>query len=238
MSSAHDAMAIAAAQGRRLAPYVYDVVKERLLGGEWLAGQSIAVEALKNELGVSKQPVMDALRRLAVDGLVEVIPQVGCRVPRFVPEEVDDFFVLFASLEAESAAIAAQRRAESQIEELVRINKIIGSSTTVVDPAVRAHQYRTLNRQFHSVVLSMARSAVVSRTSNRMWDMSDMLINVTRAQNPLAGEVVDRHADHERIIAALRARDVDTVRAEMRSHILRNIGMLRAALPSLDHRVG
>jgi hypothetical protein len=46
-------------------------------------------------LDVSKQPIMDALRRLASDGLVEIIPQVGCRIPVHEPQDVTDFFAVF-----------------------------------------------------------------------------------------------------------------------------------------------
>src|SRR5260370_18836548 len=99
-----------AANGRRLGAYVYDTVKERLLEGQWRAGEFIAVEALKAELGVSKQPVMEALRRLAGDDLFDIIPQVGCQAPIYPPDEVSDFFELFASLESDAATIAAGRR--------------------------------------------------------------------------------------------------------------------------------
>jgi DNA-binding GntR family transcriptional regulator len=229
VSGAHDAMAAATSQGRGLAPYIYDVIKERLLNGEWTAGQSITVETLRAELGVSKQPVMVALRRLAVDGLVEVVPQVGCRVLRYRPEEVSDFFRMFASLEAEAAAIASERRTVPQIEELMLVNGSIGAAAQLSNPKERARQYRALNRRFHAIVLEMAQSAVVSRTSNRMWDLSDLLINAASVAHPVAGEVRERHADHERIIVALKAQDSTATRDEMRAHILRNITMLQVA---------
>src|SRR5258708_6127537 len=104
-----------ATNGRRLGAYVYDTVKERLLDGQWRAGEFIGVEALRPELEVSKQPVMEAWRGLAGDDLVEIIPQVGCGVPIYPPAEMADFFKLFASLESEAATIAAARRSESEI---------------------------------------------------------------------------------------------------------------------------
>lgn len=221
-----------AADGRRLGSYVYDVVKERLLEGHWQAGESIGVEALKTELGVSKQPVMEALRRLAGDELVEIIPQVGCRVPVYGPDEVSDFFTLFASLEAEAAAVAATRRSDSQLARLVSINAQIGSLAAMPDPKERVHLYRTLNREFHTVILEMAHSAVVMRTSSRMWDMSDLLINAVGPTHPLANEVDQRHADHVHLIDALRRKDASAARTHMRAHILRNIAMLEQETPA------
>src|SRR5580698_6003257 len=81
----------AVSSGRRLAPVVYDLLKERLLAGEFQAGERLSVESLKAEFAVSKQPVMDALRRLSSEGLVEIIPQVGCRVPAHGSADVTDF---------------------------------------------------------------------------------------------------------------------------------------------------
>jgi DNA-binding GntR family transcriptional regulator len=218
-----------AANGRRLGAYVYDTVKERLLDGQWRAGEFIRVEALKDELGVSKQPIMEALRRLAGDDLVEIIPQVGCQVPIYPANEMSDFFKLFASLESEAATIAAARRSESEIARLTGINAQIGVYSDLPDPRDRVHHYRTLNREFHAVILEMAHSPVVTRTSSRMWDMSDLLINASGRTDPLADDIGARHAEHELIIEALRARDAQGVRDQMRAHILRNIAMLQDA---------
>ena len=214
------------ANGRR-SSYAYDIVKERLLEGHWRAGEYIGVEALKSELGVSKQPVMEALRKLAGDDLVEIIPQVGCRVPAYGPDEISDFFTLFASLESEAAAIAAARSNDPDIARLAGINAQIGAYPAILDIRDRVHHYRTLNRAFHTVILEMARSSVVTRASSRMWDMSDLLISTSGHTDPLADEIGARHAEHELIIAALRACDTGAVRDHMRVHILRNIPMLR-----------
>src|SRR5664279_6517056 len=63
---------VAAASGKRLAPVVYEMLKERLLEGTYQAGERLSVETLKTEFEVSKQPVMEALHRLSSDGLVAV----------------------------------------------------------------------------------------------------------------------------------------------------------------------
>jgi DNA-binding GntR family transcriptional regulator len=55
---------------------VYDLLKERLLEGLYPAGTRLPTDDLRIELGVSKQPVMEALRRLSADGMIEIVPQV------------------------------------------------------------------------------------------------------------------------------------------------------------------
>jgi DNA-binding GntR family transcriptional regulator len=222
------------ASGTRLAPRIYDVVKERLLEGGYQAGQRLAVEALKSEFGVSKQPIMDALRRLESDGLVEIIPQVGCRVPIYGPQDVEDFFAVFGGMEGAVAGVAAQRYSLVQLDQLVTVNRNIEHLAGNPDPTVRAHRYRVLNREFHATIHTMAHSPVVSEISRRMWDMSDLLINTCGVPQPLASAVSGRHEDHEHIIDALRERDHKRARSEMEAHIVGTVAVIHTEARAAD----
>lgn len=218
----------AVSSGRRLAPVVYDLLKERLLEGEFQAGQRLSVESLKAEFGVSKQPVMDALRRLATAGLVEIIPQVGSRVPIYSGADVSDFFTIFGGMEGAVAGVAAQRCTDQQIETLAAVNDEINELVANPDAAARAHGYRVLNRRFHGVIHDMAHSPVVAELSHRMWDMSDLLINTSGVPQPLASAVSGRHDDHEQIIRGLRARDQAAARSAMEEHIVGTVAIINA----------
>jgi DNA-binding GntR family transcriptional regulator len=85
---------------------------------------------------------MEALRRLATEGLVEIIPQVGCRVPVYSDADVADFSALFAGMEGAVASAAAQRQARGQLDELVRVNAVIARLSDDPEPATRAYGYR------------------------------------------------------------------------------------------------
>ena len=139
-------LAAARSSGARLSAALYDSIKERLLEGQYAAGEKLVVETLRQEFGVSKQPVMEAMRRLSSDKLVHILPQVGCQVAEYSPQEVEDFFVLFGGFEGTIAAVAATRRTDAQLAQLERIaalaDHLIGSS----DPGEQAHGYRIHNR--------------------------------------------------------------------------------------------
>lgn len=216
----------AVSSGRRLAPVVYDLLKERLLEGEYQAGERLPVESLKAEFGVSKQPVMDALRRLSSEGLVEIIPQVGCRVPVHGSADVSDFFAIFGGMEGAVAGVAAQRCTDGQVGELAAVNDQIKRLIADPDPSARANGYRILNRRFHGIIHDMARSAIVAGLSRRMWDMSDLLINTSGVPQPLASAVPGRHHDHELIIRALRDRDQAAARRAMEDHITSTVAII------------
>lgn len=211
----------------RLNHAVYDQLKERLLDGRYAAGERLSAVELRTEFDVSKQPIMEALRRLSGDGLIDIIPQVGSRVATYQPHEVGDFFVMFGGFEGSIAGIAATRRTAEQMAELDMISQQIDALRSESDVATRSRGYRLWNRRFHEAIHLMAHSRIMAETSRRMWDLSDFLINTTgAAPNPLSSALDERHDDHERIRAALHDGDQPTARAEMESHIVRTVDVI------------
>lgn len=218
--------------GGRLGSLVYDTLKERVLDGAYAAGERISLEELKREFEVSKQPVMDAMRQLAATGLIEIVPQVGCRIPRYSPSEVHDFFVLFGSVEGAIAGIAAHRWRGDELEPIAELNRQIAElDTTVPDPAARSRTYLVLNRRLHRAIQMISGSRVIADMSQRMFDLSDLLINTAGGPHPLAAAVSERAHDHGEIIAALRARDAESAQDAMERHILRTVDIINARPP-------
>ena len=210
----------------RLGAKVYETLKDRLISGHWAHGDRLPVEALREEFRVSKQPIMDALRLLSADGLVEIIPQVGCEVAAFSPQEVIDFFALFASCEGTIAAAAADRRTEEQLSALAEGVAAFERLPDIVDDAFRSRRYLELNRQFHQQIHAMSGSRTMSTISRRMWDMSDFLINTTGVPQPMASSTVARHSEHEGIRDALRRGDSAEAKRTMEEHIVTTVELI------------
>jgi DNA-binding GntR family transcriptional regulator len=212
--------------GGRLGTLVYDQLKARLLDGGYAAGERISLEALKAEFNVSKQPIMDAMRRLESAGLTEILPQVGCRVPHYESDEVADFFAMFGGMEAAIAGIAASRWTGNQLAELRELNARIAALTADDDAGSRSHRYLATNREFHARIHRMSASRIIADMSERMWDLCDLLINTAGIPQPLAGAVPQRAHDHDEICAALGARDSAAARVAMEKHILATVGII------------
>ncbi|MFD9210891.1 GntR family transcriptional regulator [Streptomyces sioyaensis] len=203
----------------RLSRVVYDELKSRLVEGRYAPGSRISIEDVKDEFGVSKQPVMEALRQLSTLGLVEIAPQSGCRVISYSPQEAQDFFMVFASFESELAAAAAQRRSPAQIDELDHTLRELVQAEQDPDLVHRVREYFVLNRAFHQIIHDMAHSPVVADMSERMWNMSDFLMNTMGGPEPLARAVHDRNHDHDTILNAIRHGNELVARAAMQHHI-------------------
>ncbi|MFJ2756438.1 GntR family transcriptional regulator [Nocardioides sp. NPDC087217] len=212
-----------ARSGQRLGKVVLDELRERLLAGRYAVGSRISIEEVKAEFGVSKQPVMDAMRRLEATGIVEIIPQSGCRVAHYSMQEIRDFFNLFGRFEGEIAAAAALRRSDSQLAEMDEAWRQVQELENLADPQARSHGYRFRNREFHLVIHRMSHSRVMADLSERMWDLSDFFINTVAGPRPLSDSLHDRNHDHDVIRTAIRSRSADIARVAMESHIINTI---------------
>lgn len=214
------------AVGGRLSRHVYDELKSRLLEGRHQAGSALSVEELRTEFGVSKQPVMEALRLLASDGLVEIIPQVGISVRSYTTQETHDFYRMFAGFEGSITAVAAERATPADIAALKAHAAAMHTLESSSDDGARSAGYREGNRTFHALIHGMARSPIMMESSRRLWDLSDFLIStfgVTHAMSPVLS---DRNHDHDLITAALEERDAEAARLAMEAHILGTVEIL------------
>jgi DNA-binding GntR family transcriptional regulator len=216
--------------GQRLGQIVLDELKERLLDGQYPAGSRISIEDVKAEFGVSKQPVMDAMRRLEALGIVQIVPQSGCRVASYSLQEVRDFFNLFGRFEGEIAAAAAARRTDAQLADLDQVWQHIEDLEGSTDTTSRSRGYRFQNREFHLVIHRMAHSRVMAELSERMWDMSDFFMSTLGGARPLSDAVGDRNHDHDVIRSAIRSRNADVARVAMQSHIVGTLQIFGATL--------
>jgi DNA-binding GntR family transcriptional regulator len=203
-----------------LAEFVYGHVKDLLLDGRFGPSESIPVDNLASELDVSRQPVMDALKRLSMEGLVVILPQIGCQVRQYQPGEVSDFFRLFAEGEALIAELLAERADRSDVALLSAISSQIGELRGTKAPAEEiSRHYRHLNRKLHFEMRRAAQSVPVAEVVESLGDRSDFFI--AASGKPLfADRLKAAHAEHETIIAAIRARKPERARDAMREHIL------------------
>lgn len=211
------------------AEWAYATVKERLLDGDYRAGQRLSVDRLRAEFDVSKQPIMEALRLLHAENLVTIVPQAGCWVTEHAPADVADFFALMAAVEAQAAAIAARRRTPEQLRALAVVSARIGVLTELDPGTDQARAYRALNRQFHSLVHRMAGTAIVEELCSSLYDRADLFIYGAAERSPLTDALDGRHADHEHIRAAIELGDAAAAETAAREHILGTVALIEHA---------
>lgn len=205
----------------RLGPRAYQHIKESLLNGDYPCGARLNVESIAVELGTSRQPVMEAIRRLETEGFVEIRPQVGCRVVDPARSDVLDFFRLLAASEGTFAELAAVRGTQQEIEALQAIHSASGLDRKAGMSKERiALAYRIHNREFHKHIHAMARAPLIHPFGTSLWDKSDFLINSSVGVKSFALRAFDAVQEHGRLCEAIAAHDAARARMEMERHIL------------------
>lgn len=207
---------------------IYDFLVDRLVGTRYAFGQPILVKELAAETGVSRQPIMTALNRLAADGFVRIVPQVGCQVVSPTPSEIGDFFLMFQNMEGLLAQLAAARRTDEQLAELKRLQRRIVQLEEGGERLGR--EYATLNRSFHQLVHVMARSPLLDERQRANFNMSDFFINHSIGFDRLQPGSAQ---EHDAIIDAIDRRSPERARAVMEVHI-GSVG--HAVLMALDQK--
>jgi len=196
-------------------------VKSSLIHGEFQFSEQLVINKLAKKIGTSRQPFMDALKRLSAEGFIEIIPQVGCRV--ISPpgaKEIRDFYALFASVESLSSELAAVRHTHREFFELQQCAATMRElRANCVDKKDIARSYWRLNRKFHGQIHLMSRSDVVSSVAESLWDRSSFYIAGLSGNIMFSERLDEANDEHDLICDAIGARDQDRARHLARAHI-------------------
>jgi DNA-binding GntR family transcriptional regulator len=139
------------AEARSLADRVVQDLRTRILDGRLRLGESLSENALAAELGISKTPVREALLRLRIEGLVDVLPQRGTYVFRLGADQIGMISELREVLEV-AAAAAAMKHSRAQLA--ARMSKIVREMRKAYEVGDRV-AYATLDGQFHESILDL-----------------------------------------------------------------------------------
>lgn len=133
------------------ADQAYAYIKERVLRDEFSPGMRLVEEQLAREIGASRTPVREALRRLVVEGLLVFKANVGTSVGTWTHHEIGQLFDLRVLLESEVAGTAADNISDEQIDELSALQDEIEANGLDLS-AENLWRISDLNRRFHGVI--------------------------------------------------------------------------------------
>lgn len=192
---------------------IYGLIKEWILGGRLASGSRLVELSLAAELGVSRTPIREALKRLRVEGLVTVDPVRGMIVRLIDPHEVEDFYTTREVLDGLAARLAAQRISSDQ---LLRLRTIVDAMDSAVKRSERAQMVHA-NMRFHDALFRAAANEWLLSLGQSLIDFVRLLSAAAFADQTRDLEVLE---EHKRILAALEARDPDAAEAASRQHMV------------------
>ena len=133
---------------RTLREVVSDEIRQMIVSGELAPGERLFEDRLAEQLGVSRNPVREALRALEGTGLVEVVPRRGAYVSRFEPDRARQLLELRSVFEAYAAEMAARNRTDDDLSPMRECIEQ-GRKATAENDVVLAAGY---HRDFHKLI--------------------------------------------------------------------------------------
>ncbi|MFJ9419055.1 GntR family transcriptional regulator [Streptomyces sp. NPDC101227] len=188
---------------------VYEALLELITTRALRPGQHLVESELAGHLGVSRQPVREALQRLNTDGWVDLRPAQGAFVHEPTEEEADQLLTVRTLLEAEAARLAAANAGSAGIGELEEL--CATGERAVLDDDVEGAV--ATNAAFHAKVMELAGNAVLAELAAQVGR------RVRWYYTPVARQRGKQSwTEHRALIAAIADRDEARATEVMRAH--------------------
>jgi DNA-binding GntR family transcriptional regulator len=187
-------------------------LRDRILRGDLAEGAALRQDALAAELGVSRIPLREALRRLEAEGLVTITTHHGAVVSVLSLAEVEELFELRALIESELLRRAVPRLTPTALERA-------GAALDAYDEALSAGLVSAWGRHnwaFHSALLSAAGRPLTLKQASMLHNQSDRYM---RMQLALTGGEARARDEHAQILRAAGAGEARQAAALLKRHI-------------------
>jgi len=208
---------------------VYTAVKSAVLTLEFPPGASVRKTALCEHLGLSRSPVSEALSRLSVEGLVDIVPQSGTRVSRLSMAAIREDTFLREALEVAAAAHAATHRSD---EVLARMTRNLEMQKMLIASGDREEFIQT-DKTFHDMIMV---TTGVTRLPGAVRALSPHIERARFLMAPEPGRLSETVEEHIVILDAIRDADAEAARTAMSLHVralLKRLAPLEAERPDL-----
>ena len=193
---------------------VYEELKMQILKGSIIPGTRMMEVELAEEMGVSRTPIREAIRKLEKEGLVTIEPRRGAYASMISTEDMVEILEVRQDLEGLAAYFAADRMTKKQMEELKQVSNSYNKAVKEGNmEAMIKHDTR-----FHHIIVESCRNKILVQMIEQLQELVLRFRyiyydNFRRAEN--------MPEEHEAIVAAIAEGDADKARAAADIHIER-----------------
>ncbi len=201
---------------------LYDRIIESLISGDYVMGENLTLDELARRFGVSRTPVVQAVKLLVNDGILISMSNGRLYVPEYSLDTVREMCEVRRLMEgyALDEFMAGRGRAADGVIRALdgyaeQCRRLVGETRYV--------EFATADRKFHRTLVEASGNGVLLETYNRVqarFIVANYLIRPPRTRN-LTGTV----AGHDAILGAIRSGDAEAAAASLREHI---VGVLKA----------
>jgi DNA-binding GntR family transcriptional regulator len=196
--------------------YLHDEAAERLRelirAGELEPRARVNEFELAERFGISRTPLREAIKILATEGLLELLPNRGARVASVSPEEVDEIMEVVAGLEATAADLACRAITDEEIASIeVKHLAMVEAWKRGDDPA-----YFTLPREIQEAIMQASRNATLQGI---YANLSGRIQRARYSAHKTPAQWKKAVGEHEQMIRLLKRRDGERLALVLRDHI-------------------
>ncbi len=197
---------------RSLTECAYAEIRNRVMTLAFRPGEFLNESFICAAIGIGRTPVHEALHRLQIEGLVQIVPRKGVLIRT---DSLNDVIALIETrmlVEPSGMALAAQR---AKSHHLTTLQTILKQARRAIRDDDRA-SYMTLDLKFHDEIVSATDNAVLADVIRMLHQRASRIWNL---QVWTSADLRVTQIEHEEIFAALKSGDADAASAAARAHL-------------------
>ena len=194
-----------------LADQVFEHIERDILSGKYERGEIITESKLSTELGVSRTPIREALRRLEQEHLIEESGK-GSVVIGISEKDLEDIFLIRKQLECLAASMAAKNHTDEQLAELKETLELQEFYVTKAD----TEHVKYMDNKFHRILYKLTGSTVFFDT---LVPLHRKIQKYRRASLQSKSRATESVLEHRRVYEAIASRDEDLAAKTVLEHI-------------------
>ena len=195
-----------------LADEIADVLRERIVLGEYGIGEKIKETQIAQEMGVSRTPIREAFKQLEDEGLIEYKRNRGCFARGFTRQDISDIYAVRKALEVLAVEWACQRMTPEYLKQMQEQIDLMEFYTRRND----SRHMPSLNTSFHDIIYNAAGSRFMTQVLRSYKGYIDKNRKVVFYKQSYLEAILE---EHRSILAALAAGDTAAAKAAMARHL-------------------
>lgn len=206
-----------------LTEQVHDALLAEINAGRLAPGERIVQEQIAQALGVSRQPVQQALLLLRRQGVLRDAPGRGLEVAPLDPDQVEHMYDMRAAVEG----LAARRAAESAAERAARQGPALIEAGRRAVAAGSVPKMIAADMRFHEFLYTLSGNPLIASAMNAHWMATQRVMGEVLLRDETPRDIWDQHAA---ILDAVAAGDGERAERLARQHITQAAGFMVARL--------
>ena len=206
---------------------IFDTLREAIIVGELKPGERLMEVQLADKMGVSRTPVREAIRKLELEGLVEMLPRKGAHVADLSVKDIMDVLEVRSTLDGLASSLSASRITEDEVKELKHIQ---GQFVTCVEKNNLQGSIKK-DVEFHDIIYRSSRNDKLMQITNNLREQIHRFRVIYIKDYSSTRELIKEHAE---IFDAIAGRDPDSALRAAQKHIKNQEDTIIKALKAND----